>query len=54
MSDGIIAVLAFLEDSSDSEGHQPFRGKREIEGERGRVMQRLRQVLQEGEYAQTT
>ncbi len=54
MSDGVIAVLAFLEDSGDGEGHQPFRSEREIEGERGRVVQRLRQILQEREYAQTT
>ena len=54
MPDGVVAVLAFFENAGHGEGHQPLGGEREIEGEGGDVVQRLRQVLQEREDAQPT
>lgn len=52
MPDGVVAVLSFLEDAGDGEGHEAVGGEREIEGKGRDVVLRLRQVLQEGEDAQ--
>jgi len=54
MSDGVVTVIAFFEDSGDSEGHQPIRRERKVEGQRGRIVRRLRQVLQKRANSKTT
>jgi hypothetical protein len=54
MPDGVLAVFPLAEDAGHREGHQPLRREGQVERERGRVVQRLRQVVQERENADAT
>jgi hypothetical protein len=52
--DGVVSVFGFFENSGHREGHQTLGSERQVEGERRRVVQRLRKVFQKREDAQTT
>ena len=51
MSDSVVSVFRFFENSSDRERHQALGGERQVERERRRVVQRLWKVLQKREDA---
>ena len=54
MTHALLRALALLEHARDGEHHEAGAGEGQVQGERGRVVRRLRQFRQEAHNRQTT